>query len=205
MFTGFYLGEKKTDTGSESPMKNEDQKLPEGKSNSSPKASFNFRIAKKIWPIAAILLISAFVFTFYEFRGEPANKEITADKNFDRQQNMMLTIFEDQKGKSQSSVSSLKTSKKCMYWKTDRYVAIPCELNLGDTAKYVLDPEKVEYFKKIMTPDTLSNWSVGKVYYFKKDGKLEYFTREGFHPIYRDRKLKKLSNYMLSKYVIASM
>jgi len=52
-----------------------------------------------------------------------------------------------------------------------------------------------------MFSDTLTKNSLGKVWYSKIDGKVEFFTSAGFHPVHIDRRLKPLTDYMIKKYV----
>ncbi|MEJ5993316.1 hypothetical protein WG904_02710 [Pedobacter sp. Du54] len=106
-------------------------------------------------------------------------------------------------GKNKSNkTNSLSTEKKqCMYWADDHYEPISCDKLLGDTAKVAIDLQKVAHFKKITQPDTLTRNSLGKVWYVKIGGTIEYYTSDGFHPIHTDRKLKKLTDHMLNKYI----
>lgn len=90
--------------------------------------------------------------------------------------------------------------EKCMYWAEDHYQPIACTQKVEDALVIALDTVRLVQFKKITRPDTISIKSVGKVYYFKHNGRLEFFTSGGFHPVYLDRKLKPLTAYMLGNY-----
>lgn len=92
--------------------------------------------------------------------------------------------------------------KQCMYWTGNQYQCIACNKKLGDTAVIALDTIKVAHLRKIIRPDTLTESSLGKIWYSKIDGKVEFFTSDGFHPLYTDRRLRPVTMYMLNKYVI---
>ncbi len=83
-----------------------------------------------------------------------------------------------------------------MYWKADHYECISCNATMGDTAVISLDQYKVDHFKKITRPDTISQYSIGKLWYLKTDGQFEFFTTSGYHPIYTQRRLLKLSQHV---------
>jgi hypothetical protein len=91
--------------------------------------------------------------------------------------------------------------QKCMYWTGDHYEAISCNQKIGDTSIIALDTIKVAHLKKITHPDTLTQNSLGKVWYSKINGGIEFFTANGFHPIYNDRRLRPITAYILNKYV----
>ncbi len=89
----------------------------------------------------------------------------------------------------------------CMYWKDDHYEAMPCNEERKDRLKLPLDPEKMKSFKRILREDTITEKSIGKVYYIKIDGRIEYYTSGGNHPIDVTRTLRPLSIYMFEKYL----
>lgn len=90
-------------------------------------------------------------------------------------------------------------SENCMYWAGDHYEQIDCDANINN--KILLNEDRLKNFKKITRPDTLTTWSIGKVYYLKNNGALEYFTAAGNHPVFVTRYLRKLSAYMYEIYV----
>lgn len=84
--------------------------------------------------------------------------------------------------------------KQCMYWKDDRYVAIACDAKLPEeTEKIALDTFVLDHFRMITEPDTISERSIGKVWYLKHQKKFDYFTIRGVHPIH-GRRLSRLSD-----------
>lgn len=90
---------------------------------------------------------------------------------------------------------------QCMYWTGEHYQCIACNKKIGDTSIIALDTTKVAHLRKITRPDTLTENSLGKIWYSKIDSKLEFFTSDGFHPLYIDRRLRPVTPYILKKYV----
>lgn len=92
-------------------------------------------------------------------------------------------------------------AKQCMYWQEHRYVAIRCSANEPPGALLIaLDQERLQGFKKIMRPDTLSLAHVNKVWYSKINNTVEFFTAPGFHPVHLDRALKVASKHIIEQY-----
>lgn len=89
--------------------------------------------------------------------------------------------------------------ENCMYWTGDHYEKIDCDADIND--KILINEERWKNFRKITRPDTITAWSIGKIYYLKNNRALEYFTAAGNHPVYVTRTLKVLSPYMFNKYV----
>ncbi|WP_419869422.1 hypothetical protein [Chryseobacterium sp. CT-SW4] len=96
--------------------------------------------------------------------------------------------------------SSFNKEIKCMYWNEDHYQEVSCDdKNIAGTP-VALDRDMLIKFRKITFPDTLTERSIDKVWYLKSDNKLEFFTSSGYHPT-KKAKLKKLSKYILDKYI----
>jgi hypothetical protein len=93
------------------------------------------------------------------------------------------------------------TNTSCMYWAEDHYAEMPCNEERKDRLKLPMDLEKMKGFKKIIQEDTITERSIGKLYYSKIDNKIEYYTKGGNHPIYVTRTLKVLSRYIYDKYL----
>lgn len=93
-----------------------------------------------------------------------------------------------------------KKEMQCMYWKDDHYQEAFCDDENVPASLIAIDENLVENFKKITFPDTITEKSVGKIWYLKSDGKIEFFTHEGNHPT-NHRKLKKMTKYILDKHV----
>jgi hypothetical protein len=106
-------------------------------------------------------------------------------------------IWKKEKSK-QMAFGSINTA--CMYWAEDHYEAMPCNEERKDRLKLPMDQEKMKSFRKILREDTITEKSIGKIYYIKIDGKTEYYTAGGNHPINITRSLKPLSKYMYDTY-----
>lgn len=92
------------------------------------------------------------------------------------------------------------TNADCMYWAGDHYDKVPCnEKRKGLVLP--LDLEMIKHFRKITREDTITEQSIGVIYYLKTDRKIEYFTTGGKHPVYVTRTLKVLSPYMFQTYL----
>lgn len=84
--------------------------------------------------------------------------------------------------------------KQCMYWAGDHYEAIDCNRQIFGVQSIALDTMKLNHFKKITQPDTMTTYSIGKVWYIKTDNpKPECFTADGTHPLYPGRDLRPLT------------
>lgn len=90
--------------------------------------------------------------------------------------------------------------KQCMYWSGDRYEAIDCDKRLSDAQSIALDTFKLHHFKRITMPDTMTTYSVGRVWYVRIGLIPDCFTADGTHPLYPERELKKLSLPILRRY-----
>lgn len=90
----------------------------------------------------------------------------------------------------------------CMYWVGDHYQQIPCNQKVEEgTLVIALDMEKLNHFRKITQPDTITAKAIGSVWYIKINNEVEFYTAEGYHPVQIDRRLKPLTDYIISKYL----
>ncbi len=97
---------------------------------------------------------------------------------------------------------SLNANKKqCMYWNNDRYVPVACDQKVSDLDIIALVPEKLKKLKRITRPDTLTEYSVGKVWRGTINGNMEFFTDSGTHPTDNRKRLLPLTKYILEKYI----
>jgi len=92
----------------------------------------------------------------------------------------------------------------CMYWHEDHYEAIACNQKVPNAMVIALDSMKLKNFRKLTRPDTISYLSIGKVWYSKIDGKIEYYTSGGEHPVVFDHRLKPIPKYIIDKYILSS-
>lgn len=89
----------------------------------------------------------------------------------------------------------------CMYWTGDHYQQIRCGQKPGDTLVVALDPEKLANFKRITQPDTITTNSIRAVWYVKINGRIEYYTSGGFHPVDPRLRLKPITVYMIRQHI----
>lgn len=88
----------------------------------------------------------------------------------------------------------------CMYWADDHYEKVPCNEEQRDRLVLPLNAKKLQDFKRITKTDTITEWSIGKLYYIKRNKVIELYTAAGNHPVETTRTLRKLSSYMYNKY-----
>lgn len=92
---------------------------------------------------------------------------------------------------------------QCMYWNGEHYVPISCRDTAVTEPKIALDKGMAANFCRIMKSDTLTKNSLGKVWYAKLSvDSIEFYTAPAFHPVFRDKKLKPMTEYILNKYVL---
>ncbi|MEH6306269.1 hypothetical protein RYH73_11485 [Olivibacter sp. CPCC 100613] len=97
---------------------------------------------------------------------------------------------------------ALHRNPGCMFWSGDHYQPVSCKEKIQDVTIIALDESKVDRFRKITRPDTLTERALGKVWYVKMTiDSLEFYTAGGFHPIYTSKKLKPLTDYILERHI----
>jgi len=101
---------------------------------------------------------------------------------------------------SATAVRMPDSDEKCMYWNEDHYEPVKCNAQINGVTIIPLDLKKLQHQRKINLPDTLTTYSLGKVWYkgFVKDH--EFFTDSGAYPQDIQRVLKPLTNTILTKY-----
>lgn len=91
---------------------------------------------------------------------------------------------------------------QCMYWSDDQYLPIGCQEDT-EASKIAFDQHKLNTFRRITTPDTLTYYAIGKVWYAKMtQDSLVYFTGPGQHPVHQQKNLRPITKYILNKYII---
>ena len=96
----------------------------------------------------------------------------------------------------------LSGEEQCMYWAGDQYKPVLCNVKMEHTPVYALDPEKVQHLRKITKSDTITKKSIGRLWYAKVNGNIEFYTGPGYHPVYTNKLLKPLTFYMYTKYIL---
>lgn len=89
----------------------------------------------------------------------------------------------------------------CMYWAYDHYEQVPCNMVKKGRIILPLNEEKRKNFRRILRQDTITELSVGKVYYIKDSNIIKYYTEGGSYPEDLTRNLRVLSDHIFDKYL----
>lgn len=92
----------------------------------------------------------------------------------------------------------VKGDKKCMYWDNDHYIATSCSVPRTDTPLVRLDPARLRGFRRLHHVDTLTYYSVDKLWYVRVGGIIEVYSAYGKHPLYPEKKLAPLTYYAVN-------
>ncbi|MCZ4224970.1 hypothetical protein [Pedobacter rhodius] len=94
-------------------------------------------------------------------------------------------------------------TEQCMYWTGQHYEPIACNDKDANKLKIPLNKEQLANQQKITLPDTLTNWSIGKVWYArtKINGKRDFYTDSGTNPLDTTKRLLPLTDYILTRYI----
>lgn len=92
--------------------------------------------------------------------------------------------------------------KQCMYWTGNEYKAIACDTKLPEATLVALDNNKVDHLKRITKRDTLTSYSIGKVFYGKINNKIEFYTDSGDNPQDNKKRLLPMTGYIFNKYIL---
>lgn len=90
-------------------------------------------------------------------------------------------------------MSSGIANTDCMYWTGDHYEKTLCNLPQAGRLLLPFDKEKKDKFQRILRVDTITAWSIGRIYYIQNNGGYEFYTAGGMHPIETTRYLRKLT------------
>ncbi|AZA52624.1 hypothetical protein [Chryseobacterium sp. G0201] len=109
-------------------------------------------------------------------------------------------VFSHPKNKTYGFAGFLP-SKECMYWNGSEYKLVDCnDKNPKFDKKIPVDEDNLQFFKRILRKDTLTyENAVGKTWYSKYNGEVEFFTKDGIDPD-TGRELRKSTHLMLEKY-----
>ncbi len=89
----------------------------------------------------------------------------------------------------------------CMYWTGDHYDTVSCADRNSNRLKLPLDLERMRNFKRITREDTMTRWSIGRLFYIKINGGIEFYTASGHHPVDVTRTLKIISDHIYGTYL----
>lgn len=163
------------------------------------------KIILTIQTMSVIVFILFFVLLFYKFENksnivekESKINNVAFKENSDRTASIPIQIknntgnvLVDIKPKVETKIIT-KRKKECMFWSQNRYDSVYCDSN-KESALEVWNSEQYK-IKKITQPDTLTiHNSIGKVWYSKNKGEIEFFTNRGYHPVTK-KELKVVSH-----------
>ncbi|RYE17097.1 MAG: hypothetical protein EOP45_16405 [Sphingobacteriaceae bacterium] len=89
----------------------------------------------------------------------------------------------------------------CMFWQDNHYQPIDCSRRIFHFHTISINHKLVDGFKRITLPDTLTMRSLGKIWYAKFRGRVEFYTQGGAHPVDTNKRLLPVSDHILKKYV----
>lgn len=89
----------------------------------------------------------------------------------------------------------------CMIWDSDQFWPVDCKEWKGGGRLARIDHQKIEKFRLVTNPQTLTPQSIGRVWYAKYKGNVEFYTDSGMHPIDTSKRLLPVSPHILNKYV----
>lgn len=90
----------------------------------------------------------------------------------------------------------------CMIWNNDHYEPADCNDHSSGNILYPIKHELVDHFKKITDPTTVSLASVGKAWYAKYNGNVEFFTDSGPYPLDTNRRVLPMTIHIYQKYIL---
>ncbi len=91
--------------------------------------------------------------------------------------------------------------QKCMYWTGYQFQPVSCDQKHHDTMVVALDTVRLFHFRRVEQPDTITEASIGKLWYYKGGEGIEFYTDSGSHPIYAGMHLRPMSAYIWNKYI----
>ncbi|CAD0222359.1 hypothetical protein KYG33_14175 [Chryseobacterium sp. D764] len=99
-----------------------------------------------------------------------------------------------------SILSTYSIEKNCMYWNNNEYKLTDCKEGNPVLTVVPKDNVQIKYFKRITRKDTLTvENALGKTWYSKVNGKVEFFTMDGIDPENK-KELKRSTEYIIKKY-----
>ena len=96
-------------------------------------------------------------------------------------------------------LASWNSSSGCVYWAGDHYEKVACDEDPNGRLIIPMSEKKRKSFRMISREDTITERSIGKLYYIKDSNRIEYYTEGGSYPEDLKRSLKKLSRYIFDK------
>jgi hypothetical protein len=98
--------------------------------------------------------------------------------------------------------NQLTLSKGCMYWNGVKYIRTDCDTLGRDVRVLPIPKTGIPDLEKVTRPDTITHYSVGKLYCIKIGEEYEYYTSDGVYPLDTTKDLKKLSAYIVNNHLL---
>lgn len=89
----------------------------------------------------------------------------------------------------------------CMIWNDDRYQQTECKGATSRIPIYRLNKEVVAQMRRIEYKDTLTQYAVGKYFWAKDHGEIQFYTDSGPCPFDTAKRLLRVSAYILQQHV----
>lgn len=112
----------------------------------------------------------------------------------------LMYIFLQNKGAAKMAMGN--SIYVCVYWSGDHYEEVACNESPKDRHILTMDAAKVKSFRRITRTDTITEWSIGRIYYIKDNNNIKYYTEAGRYPEDVNRSLKVLSPGIFQKYIL---
>ena len=96
--------------------------------------------------------------------------------------------------------TSFSNSAKCMRWVNDHFEETPCGNVQSETPVLDLDPKRLQSFRRVFNPETLSKKQLKALWYINRNNDREYYTGGGSHPVDTLKDLNRMSDYMIGRY-----
>lgn len=93
-------------------------------------------------------------------------------------------------------------SQKCMYWTGENYKTVSCNTKVDNVVVIARDNIKLEKVKKITRVDTLTSYSIRRIWYTKSNGNIEFYTDSSTHPTDQNKRMLPMTAYIYQKYVL---
>lgn len=90
--------------------------------------------------------------------------------------------------------------EKYMYWDGDHYEPVKEGEQKAGVPIIKLNLQALKRQRRINLHDTMTNYSVGKVWHIKIGNNPEFYTDSGMHPVDTARRLRPMSSYVHTKY-----
>ncbi len=127
---------------------------------------------KKGWVLAVVILLGAFLAIIKELNFGTEGKPI-----------------------------SLGSSSQCLRWTGFEYEIVRCQ-DFESASVIHYDEKLLKEFKRISRPDTITEASIGKLYYISYNNNPQFYTSAGSFPEEPHRKVRPLSRWIFEKYIL---